>query len=1218
MMAGLLVLFMLFTVPDTNVRPVYGAEDEDEDVSFDDASDIFSLDARQPKEMASLPGSVYDNTGMTPFLLVEQNELYFLNTRDSSKKIDIFDTANLSGYRTGLEKTNEAVLDRSINAASTKHYTLSAGSDAFTDLDYAQGVAFDPTGSGRKDHIAIVGLVTYSKKEKKKTIYSYATRIVVQNVKTGATCRMDLDTANWMGDKLETYTAGGYFSITAGDYDHDGKETVMVYASADTAFNIYEVTLNASKNSLSKKAVLDVRSRTKQQDYSGSNVAAYKKPVVSLATGDFDGDGSDELAYMAGFYKTSNKEKGFSGNISGLEYYSAHVAVIDQTKGKWSVGEPMWMYAQGTNAGSNKFNFRILHGGAITAGDLDNDGNDEILAVGYTSEKATATYSGGRIVSATDLELIDKNNYAYSIIRYNPSSKKYWNSAPDLISANEFCKAHFTNKDSVFQPIALACAKVNGASSAEYVFVCGCIYSFENGSPMVLFQGDMLRGLNSILGGLSKTKRKDSSVNWVQNVTAGNFDGNDAGREQFAFVALEKHSGKDMYSANLGVIAGIDYSDVYKNSQLVSYGVTRKFASSFHIEDAYYHNRHFTGSDANATQIWADASHSVKENGKQLVCVPLAVDIDDDGVLARQGKRGYVYTDPEVLAVLEAGPYYGELDEIEGYLDPCETTYSIETSIGYSTSSGNNVSFGCGFAGEAGGPGFKTSLEMGYSMDWSSSIENAVEESFSTEFSALQSDIVVVSRIPEVVYCYDVFRSGRWVENGYTVRVPLAPSYFLLTIDDYNDFVDQFNARVPGNTLSKITDADLPADHIGNPFAYWSDWTQAGQGAANLSNATYTVTATGGSTGSSWNKAASKTESQEIAHGFNYSLTMQGGAEFAVGEAWAGGYVNLDYSKSSGSSTTHTSANGAGGKIQNPDNNLLRNAGIPDKTMKAYQFTWQFGKWTRDLQKGKATVPFYGYIVTNPTAASLPVTDLDAEFVSEEGKMVIQLNWSDPGDAYRPTDYFVIYFYDEKGNKTKIAKVDGDVNEYIYDGVDGSSVYKFTIFSRSKNSPVASIESEPAVLKVDSKAIYNIELSKQDGLKDIYTIYYTDGSVTEFVVTNGEKGEKGDKGDKGDKGEPGSSGSNGLSAYEIAVRNGVCSPNTTEAQWISSLGGGGITIEPVSADENGYVVGFEFVFPNGYKLHFSNDGLLYIDANNQIIFQMRPEVFPDPSRNQNP
>ncbi|MCR5427888.1 MAG: hypothetical protein K6F16_02735 [Lachnospiraceae bacterium] len=139
--------------------------------------------------------------------------------------------------------------------------------------------------------------------------------------------------------------------------------------------------------------------------------------------------------------------------------------------------------------------------------------------------------------------------------------------------------------------------------------------------------------------------------------------------------------------------------------------------------------------------------------------------------------------------------------------------------------------------------------------------------------------------------------------------------------------------------------------------------------------------------------------------------------------------------------------------------------------------------------------------------------------------------------------------------------------------------------------------------------IYNIELSKQDGLKDIYTIYYTDGSVSEFVVTNGEKGEKGDKGDKGDKGEPGSSGSNGLSAYEIAVRNGYTG---SESEWVNSLGGGGITIEPEGDDGQGGVMGFTFRLP-GYEISFSSDGLTIRDLENNVIYIMYSDSFPVPT-----
>ena len=45
--------------------------------------------------------------------------------------------------------------------------------------------------------------------------------------------------------------------------------------------------------------------------------------------------------------------------------------------------------------------------------------------------------------------------------------------------------------------------------------------------------------------------------------------------------------------------------------------------------------------------------------------------------------------------------------------------------------------------------------------------------------------------------------------------------------------------------------------------------------------------------------------------------------------------------------------------------------------------------------------------------------------------------------------------------------------------------------------------------------IANIEKTSTVGLVDTYTIYYADGDITYFTVTNGEKGDKGDKGNTG-------------------------------------------------------------------------------------------------------
>ena len=55
----------------------------------------------------------------------------------------------------------------------------------------------------------------------------------------------------------------------------------------------------------------------------------------------------------------------------------------------------------------------------------------------------------------------------------------------------------------------------------------------------------------------------------------------------------------------------------------------------------------------------------------------------------------------------------------------------------------------------------------------------------------------------------------------------------------------------------------------------------------------------------------------------------------------------------------------------------------------------------------------------------------------------------------------------------------------------------------------------------NSNSIERIAKTSSNGLVDTYTIYYSDGSTSQFTVTNGEKGEKGDTGSAGQKGEDG-------------------------------------------------------------------------------------------------
>lgn len=69
------------------------------------------------------------------------------------------------------------------------------------------------------------------------------------------------------------------------------------------------------------------------------------------------------------------------------------------------------------------------------------------------------------------------------------------------------------------------------------------------------------------------------------------------------------------------------------------------------------------------------------------------------------------------------------------------------------------------------------------------------------------------------------------------------------------------------------------------------------------------------------------------------------------------------------------------------------------------------------------------------------------------------------------------------------------------------------------------------------KSIVNIAKSGQDGLTDIYTIYYSDGTTQNFTVTNGKDGAKGDKGENGKDGIDGEDGQDGVVSKEVTIED---------------------------------------------------------------------------------
>ena len=123
----------------------------------EDGSDspTFSSDAANSLMKNTVPAG-YDKTTNPygydvdhPFAMVEQNELFYLQTTASSVNGKIADVGTAESLLSFISNNNTA------SDGSLPDLSLSS---SIQQLSFIQSVAFDPTGSGRKDYVVYVGV----------------------------------------------------------------------------------------------------------------------------------------------------------------------------------------------------------------------------------------------------------------------------------------------------------------------------------------------------------------------------------------------------------------------------------------------------------------------------------------------------------------------------------------------------------------------------------------------------------------------------------------------------------------------------------------------------------------------------------------------------------------------------------------------------------------------------------------------------------------------------------------------------------------------------------------------------------------------------------------------------------------------------------------------------------------------------------------------------
>lgn len=774
-------------------------------------------------------------------------------------------------------------------------------------------------------------------------------------------------------EQADAFEDTGFVSVAAGDFNGDGKDTVIAYAplmeSDSEQPQLWEFSIGSNMQ-LEKTGtvcnIFDILGTGNIATKHSNNGKVFRNtPVVQMTTADTDKDSVDELVVTAGM---NNTKADVNNRQSRMFIYDN---ITEEEKSYWN--KTFELDTKGYNNGNQRLRWASSSVGNLV---MTGSGADypEIITAGWVDKKtnkdADLTHDIGAYVTSCS-KTTKKGNSAIGTYAKSEVPAIGSNGQPQV---SGFTKdGHY--RDDVQSLVVVDTFAADGVNAKASVLIMDTIYTYEAGKGLneeyrtdYFNHSDNGIGTSIITNGL------------VQDAVSGNFSGNEEGREQIVFTTCQKRASKNQY--------------FYKTYTY------KKTGKSFW--------------QCNSTGYRI----SKKGNAYTSLCAP---DIDSDSTIARIKDVSLTYTEPEVLALLESTPYFSEVDE--GDIGNSETAYGKENGEGtsVSTAEGLTTNIVAGFewsvddicAGFVCGAGFETSVEQGYTWETATSTTKKFSLNYSNDTGENQ---VIVYRRPVTTYRYEI--------KGTKDTMVLARQGTLLTsmlpVDEYNESAQSYE-------LEEIADGTLATP--GNPFSYRSS-------TAGLNNvAESKITTQYGKEGTVTQEFSTETEQEKT---FTYDLNASFTAYGLVFGVKAGGGAGTTYSESQ--STINTEA-------------ITKTGAVTGKQVEGYDFNWKFAHWTTKVNGTE--IPVLGYVLTNVIAPPSPPENLAVESVTSDSA---KITW-DAGE--RGADEYRIYQIYSDGSDIQIGTVDGTESTYEVTGLkpDTSYTYAIKAYKEGKKGDAISGES---------------------------------------------------------------------------------------------------------------------------------------------------------------
>ncbi len=842
------------------------------------------------------------------------------------------------------------------------------------------------------------------------------------------------------------------------------------------------------------------------QDWTQDLSASGSKGLLALTSGDFDGDGNDEVAFYLPREegKTCIRVVDFStdgtiretpvtyltelsvdgGNygyetdtckqpivslattsISGQDdlVVSVSMPVDSNYTTKYGEKSVLAIYRLNSKGSYESIYHRAMYyedeqGGGISnytymsfcsAVDADVNGNgiQELVIGGYRKVQSGVTWAGEE----------DDDNNLIQIICWNEANQAYeevWDS-PVVVEGHPDVPSWSANHSSssvrsgLVEPVAIAAGKLHAGSTEEQIFLEGNIFCFNNAGTTATTEKERLASgsfeleYSIPLGGYNNP--------FISSAYAACFTTARGGYDQLVILA------GDYYSASI--------------SDNVYYDITWVW------EDE---NGNLTGAVTNDNYI---ENKSTYGEGTFISLCPL--NADQDQVTVEYGGKTYGWSDPTLYCVLQSPPYWSELQ----YNSETYGTGEVSYSISYGTSSGREGDFGIGlgcfiggeamagvgFLGNGGmvGGGIDLSLMGSYVGTWES--EHSVQDS--VEFiSAPGEDKAIILAVPLVIYHYKVlipeyevtqshidayeemreanpdlepypYEIGDIVPaswEDYEIQQTLEPAFGSITVEEYNELAEEYGDE---KGLEPITEETFAEKTIGDPSTY-PDSQEALEAPGNVDNLHVSTEAIRTTVGESGAKLSYEIE-KESGHSDGFEISFDGSL-YAKAKTEASIFISEEseieggftLAIDGGCSWISTTTNGM--EFSTTINNLP--AGCDD-----YAFTTRLAVFNNtDLPMGGGetdSVNDQGYAY----CVGYIVTDVDAPpqmatdlrvFATTEHAVVLKWDTS----TYRPAQSWEVFIEDPVTGQEYSRGITNETY-YVATNLEPGTTYKFALKS---------------------------------------------------------------------------------------------------------------------------------------------------------------------------